>query len=180
MAWFLVARGFSVLGGMAAAFYTVYAMEALGVPAWHVGFFTTALLVGEMVANLALGWLADRAGHRVVLAVGVSAALVANVAALISPTAQVFMVVFVLLGVQWGAIHVSGLNILLEFAPSVEQRPTYIGLGTTLLAPVLFGAPLLGGVVVDRLGFPAIFALAAAFGAMSLVIFLTRVRDPRW
>ena len=58
-------------------------------------------------------------------------------------------------------------------------RPLYIGLGTTALAPVAFGAPLVAGAVVDRLGFAVVFGAAGLAGLVALVMIAARVRDPR-
>ena len=90
-----------------------------------------------------------------------------------------FLAVFVLYGVQVAAINVSWLPVLLEFAPTVELRPTYIGLGNTFLAPAAFAAPLLAGVAADGLGFGATFAAATLFGLIALGLLVGRVRDPR-
>jgi hypothetical protein len=67
----------------------------------------------------------------------------ATTAALLAPSLGAFGLVFVLYGVQGAAINVSNLNVLLEFSPTPEARPTYIGLGTTAMAPMAFAAPLL-------------------------------------
>ena len=68
---------------------------------------------------------------------------------------------------------------MLEFAPVPEEQPTYIGLGTTLLAPIAFGAPLAAGLLADTLGFASVFALAAIATGIALALLLARVRDPR-
>ena len=86
---------------------------------------------------------------------------------------------FVLQGVHVAAVNVSGLTVLLEFAPSPAARPTYVGLGTTLLTPVAFGAPLVAGFMADALGFPAVFVLAALGSLAGLGLLLGRVREPR-
>ena len=65
------------------------------------------------------------------------------------------------------------------FAPVPEERPTYVGLGTTLMAPVALGAPLAAGLLADALGFAAVFAIAAATGTVALAVLLSLVRDPR-
>ena len=70
-----------------------------------------------MAGNLVLGALADRAGHLVSLGIGAGALLLANVVALLAPSLELFIVVFALQGVQLAAVNVSGLNVLLEFAP---------------------------------------------------------------
>jgi MFS family permease len=132
-----------------------------------------------MAANVALGAIADRAGHLAPLGIGAGALLLANVAALIAPSLELFAVVFVLQGIHVAAINVSGLNVLLEFAPTPSARPTYVGLGTTLLTPVAFGAPLFAGGLADLLGFRAVFVTASIGSLAGLALLLGRVRDPR-
>jgi MFS family permease len=99
--------------------------------------------------------------------------------ALAAPSLAAFAVVFALAGIQAAAVSVSGLNVLLEFAPAVDERPTYIGLGTTLLAPVVFAAPLAAGLMADALGFPSVFGASAAGGLAGLALLTGRVSDPR-
>jgi MFS family permease len=179
LTWFLLARGLNSVGMMATGFYTVYALRAFSAPDWAVGVFTTALLAGQIAGNLVLGVVADRVGHLVPLTIGLAALLLANMVALAAPTLEMFLVVFLLQGVQIAAISVSGLNVLLEFAPGPAARPTYVGLGTTLLTPVAFGAPLVAGVMADAFGFRAVFATAALGATMGLILLTGRVQEPR-
>ncbi len=178
LAWFLVARGFGILAAMATAFYTVFALRAHAAPASHVGLFTALLLLGQMVGTAMLGWLADRGGHRLVLLAGMTAILAANVVALTAPSLQPFSLVFALAGVHLAAINISARTVLLEFAPAAGERPTYLGLGNTALAPVSFGAPLVAGLMADTLGFESVFGAAALFGLVGLAL-TARVREPR-
>lgn len=179
LSWFLLARALIILGMMASGFYTVYALRHYAAPDWAVGVFTTALLAGQMTGNAALGALADRAGHLAPLGIGAGALLLANLGALLVPSLELFVVVFALQGVHLAAVNVSGLSVLLEFAPSPAARPTYVGLGTTLLTPVAFGGPLIAGVMADALGFPAVFVMAALGSLAGLALLLGRVREPR-
>jgi len=179
LGWFLLSRALIFVGMMASGFYTVYALRHYAAPDWAVGVFTTALLAGQMAGNVALGALADRAGHLAPLAIGAGALLLANVGALLVPSLELFFVVFVLQGLHLAAVNVSGLSVLLEFAPSPAARPTYVGLGTTLLTPVAFGAPLVAGLVIDAFGFPVLFVAAALGSLAGLALLLGRVREPR-
>ena len=179
LVWFLAARAFAVTGSMAGGFYTVYALRVWDAPAAQVGVFTTLLFVGQMAGNAVFGWLADRRGHLLVITVGLAATLAGNLVAVAAPTLAVFGVVFVMLGTQIAAMNVSTLNVLLEFAPVLEEQPTYIGLGTTLMAPIAFGAPLAAGLLADAFGFASVFVVAAVAATVALGLLLTRVRDPR-
>ncbi|MGH7391037.1 MAG: MFS transporter [Candidatus Rokuibacteriota bacterium] len=177
--WFLVARAFGIGGTMANGFFTVYALRALDAREWHVGAFTTVFLAGQVVGNLALGWLADRAGHRLVLVLGLAAQAAGAAVAVGAGSAGALAPVFALVGIHQASVHVSSRTILLEFAADVAQRPTYIGLGNTALAPVSFVTPLIAGALADRAGFPVVFALAAAMAATGIALLLARVREPR-
>jgi MFS family permease len=179
LASYLLARVFAAIGGMASGFYTVYALATFTPPTWQVGVFTAALLTGQLAGHAVLGSLADRAGHRLVMLIGTIALMVANVVALTAPSVGLFTVVFVLAGACQGAFAVSGLTILLEFAPTPEEQPTYVGLGNTALGPVLLLAPLAAGALADRVGFASVFAVAAMASTLATSLLLARVQDPR-
>jgi MFS family permease len=123
--------------------------------------------------------MADRAGHRVVMVLAVGAATLMNLVALGAPSLGVFRIVFALHGLLSGAIQVSAPNLVLEFSPSPEKRPTYIGIERTLIAPFGFGLPLAAGLLIDAVGYAAVFALAASFGAAAVLVYVTLVTDPR-
>jgi hypothetical protein len=176
---FLLARAFAITGVMGSGFYTVYALRAWEAPAAQAGVFTALLVAGHSAGTLGLGWVADHAGHRLVLLVGSTATLGANVLALAAGSLAAFQVVFVLAGVHTAAVSVSALNVLLEFAPTADARPTYIGLGSTAMAPVAFVMPLLGGLMADVLGFRAVFLVALVAGSVGLLMLATLVHDPR-
>jgi MFS family permease len=179
LAWYLTARAFGVVGSIGSGFYTVYALRTWDAPAAQVGVFTTLLFVGQMVGNTVLGWLADRHGHRLVIILGLGATLAGNLVAITAPTLGAFGAVFVMTGLQIAALNVSNLNVMLEFAPAPSEQPTYVGLGTTLVAPIAFGAPLAAGLLADALGFYAVFAVGAISVSVALGLLIARVRDPR-
>lgn len=179
LSWFLVARALGMAGGMATGFYTVYALRAWDAPASQAGVFTAMLLLGQSIGTLTLGWVGDHAGHRLVLLIGLIACAGGTAMALVAPSLGAFGVVFLLFGVHTAAINVSALNVLLEFSPTPEARPTYVGLGTTAMTPVAFAAPLIGGLLADAVGFRAMFLLSLAFAVAGVVMLATLVRDPR-
>jgi len=179
LSWFLAARACAMTGAMATGFYTVYALRTWEAPAAQAGVFTALMLLGQSVGTLTLGWVADHAGHRLVLLAGMAAAVGTITAALLASSLTAFGVVFVLFGVQGAAVNVSNLNVLLEFAPTPDARPTYVGLGTTAMAPMALAAPLLGGVLADTVGFRTMFMIALVFAVAGLLMLATLVRDPR-
>ena len=176
---FLTARALAITGAMASGFYTVYALQAWDAPAAQAGVFTALMLLGQSLGTLTLGWVGDHFGHRLVLLIGTSGVAGATAVALLAPTLTAFGVVFVLYGIHVAAINVSNLNVLLEFSPTLEARPTYIGLGTTAMTPMAFGSPLIGGVLADAVGFRGMFLVSLLFAVAGLVMLATVVRDPR-
>jgi MFS family permease len=177
--WFLVVRWFSIISSMASGFYAVYALRAWTAPAATLGLFTALLLTGSVLGLLALGWIADRAGYRVVIMTGIVAMLGANVMALAATSLAAFGGVFLLAGLQEAAARIAYPTVLLEFAPRPAAQAMYIGVGNTAVTPIAFGAPLAAGILADRAGFGAVFTTAMVAGALALATLALRVREPR-
>ena len=158
LSWFLAARATAIVGQMAVGFYTVYALRAWAAPAAQAGGVHRA--AGRRTTSPAR-WRSP--GWRTTPAIGSSSS--AGWPRPSAPTCWRWPVprcrldglVFVLAGVQQAAFSVSNMPVLLEFAPSDDERPIYVGLGTTSLAPVAFAAPLIAGLLADALGFRAVF-----------------------
>ena len=176
---YLGARVLTFGAVIGSGFFTVYALRVLRAPEADVGLFTALMLGGQMAGQIALGWVADRAGHRLVLVIAACAATAMNVIALATTSVNTFSLVFALNGLFNAAIQVSVLNVLLEFAPTPQQNPTYVGIEKTFLAPFGFALPLVGGLLIDAVGYGFVFCLSAVFGLASAAVLWLLVRDPR-
>lgn len=177
-AWYMASKTLSALGAMSFGFYTVFALRTLGAPEWQVASFTLALLAGQTVSSLVLGWVADRVGHKRVLVAGALCVLAANLIALAATHVTHVYLVFLLMSVGQAAGVVSDMNLSMEFAPEVD-RPTYVALSMTLVAPVAFLSPLIGGLLADQFSYRAVFLVAAVAGVLGVLMLAARVRDPR-
>ena len=82
------------------------------------------------------------------------------------------------MGSYQAAEQTSSLNIILEFS-APEDRPTYIGMTNTLLAPVLILAPLVGGTLATIFGFSTLFVVAALVAAAGALLLTLWVEEPR-
>jgi MFS family permease len=69
------------------------------------------------------------------------------------------------------------MNIILEFC-APEDRPTYIGLTNTLLAPGML-APVLGGWLATWAGYEGLFVVALVASLLGGVLLAVSVREPR-
>ena len=175
---FLISRSVMNLGLMATGFYIVYGAERFSLSGAAVGGLTALLVSVQAVLNLALGVIGDRFGHKIVLAAGSLAMGLAALTALVWPAPAALWLIFILLGAAMAADSVAGFSIIIEFG-SAEDRPTYIGLTNTLLAPARALSPILGGWLAASLGFSWLFAVALAASAASALMLGWWLREPR-
>ncbi|MHB0966700.1 MAG: MFS transporter, partial [Bellilinea sp.] len=70
-----------------------------------------------------------------------------------------------------------GMVITLDFGADLD-RPTYVGLSNTLIAPAAVLAPLLGGWIADGFSYRHTFAASAALALVSLAVLVRFVRIP--
>ena len=176
--WYLVARALTVTGMMAVAFYTVQALRELGAAEWNVGGFTFALLAAQAGGGLALGFLADRFGHRVSLLVGSFAAVGANLMALTVTNLGLYHGVFLLLGVSLASTTVSSSTFVLELVDA-EERATCLGLATTAQGPFALVGPPIAAVLAAWMGLGAVFVASGLLSVGAAVVYMVRVEEPR-
>ncbi len=174
---FLISRIISQFGMMAFAFYTVYAVTILKMDTITIGVMTSVLMITQFVANPLLGRLADAWSRKWVLVLGGLAAAVSSLLALLIRDPAAFSLVFILYGISATCFWTIGMAISLEFGND-EDRPTYVGMTNTLIAPSTILVPLFGGFLADLYGFPVTFIISAVFGALSAITLGTLVKDP--
>jgi MFS family permease len=176
--WFLLARVLGNFGMMAFAFYTVYAVKQLGVSEVKIGLMTSVYMATQIVANPIMGWLGDRWSHRRMMSIGMVSAAASALIAMWAPNPNWFFLVYILAGIGNVAFWTVGLAMVLLFGEPSE-KPSYIGLANTLVAPTTIIAPLLAGLLVDVSGYPTAF-LASAIGAiLSALALVVLVKDPQ-
>lgn len=175
---FLIARSLIALGGLGAGFVTVSAIQRWQVPDSTVGVYTAVYLVGQAIANVAFGLLADRFGHKLPLELGALAAALAFGLAWLAPSPQWIYATFFLLGISYSSVLVSGIMVTLEFSRP-ERRPTYVGIANTAVGLVSIVAPLLGAWLAG-LDYGWLFAVGAVVNVAALVAMHWWVREPRW
>ena len=175
---FLLSYCVNRLSLMGVSFFIVYGNDRFNLSGADVGALTAILIGSQAVMQLALGWLGDRRGHKANLTLSALCIALAALLALLATDLLSLIPAFILLGTALAGDHISHLNIVLEFALPQDQ-PTYIGLTNTLLAPVTFAAPILGGLVADRLDLATLFALTAICGILGGALLGIWVKEPR-
>ncbi|MEW6179560.1 MAG: MFS transporter [Chloroflexota bacterium] len=175
--WFIISRILFQFATMAAAFYTVYAVKVLGMGEVAAGIMTSILFIVQVASNMIFGWLADRKGRLPVLMIGALCAVIAAAAAWLAPTYSWFFGIMVFAGMAGSVFWTIGIAVSLEFG-SEQDRPTYIGMANTLIAPSAILAPLLGGWLADWMNYRVTFFVSALFGVLTLAILYFFVRIP--
>lgn len=175
---FLISRFIAHFGMMAFAFYSVYAVKVLGMNTVQVGVMTSILMVTMVIMNPLLGRLSDVWSRKWVLVLGSICAAVSALLALMIKDVNLFALVFILNGIAGTAFWTIGITMSLEFGEEVE-RPTYVGMANTLVAPAAIIAPLIGGVLADSFSYATTFITSAVMALIASVILMLLVSDPR-
>ncbi|WP_022797436.1 MFS transporter [Thermus islandicus] len=162
---YLGVRLLLALAGLAEPFYAAYAVRVLG-QGKELGLYLALYALAFTLSNLLWARMAAR-GSRGVLQVGAGLALLAPLLAL-SLSPGLFGLVFLLQGAYLAALGLATTTYLLNLAPPGE-RSAAIGLANTLAGLFAF-SPVLGGYLADRLGFAALFLLAALLYALALLL----------
>jgi MFS family permease len=175
---FLVARSLMALGNLGTGFVTVAAISRWQIPDSTVGLYTALYLAGQTLGNLTFGFLSDRFGHKLSLELGALASTVAFTLAWLAHSPTWVYIVFFLLGVNSGAVLVSGILVALEFSEP-QRRPTYAGMANTTTGLASIVAPLLGAWLAG-IDYGWLFAASSAVNLAALVAMHWWVREPRW
>jgi len=175
--WFVVVRILAQLGTVGFAFYSVYVVRYYGASEATAGVLTGVMMISEMVFNPIMGWLGDNWSRRGVMSVGMVCATVSALVTIWAPSVKWFYLSFSLAGIAFVAVWTIALSMTLEFGRE-HEKPAYIGLANTLVAPTAFLIPLLAGWLADSVGYQATFlatAIGAVFTSVVLIFFL---KDP--
>jgi MFS family permease len=175
---FIVVRILAQLGTVGFSFYTVYAVRQYGIGEGTAGVLTAILTIIQTASNPIMGWLGDRWSHRGVMCIGMLAAIASTTLAWLSPGVGWFYLVFGLAGVANVAVWTIAMAMTLEYG-SVMERPAYIGLANTLVAPTAFLIPLIGGWLADSAGYQKTFLVSAIGGLCTFGMLIFFLKDQK-
>jgi MFS family permease len=144
-------------------------------PVW-MGLTLSLMQIGGILSSLVAGAWSDRIGRRRVLMAGVTLTTVAVFAVMMVGDGLLLMAGVSLLGFALFGVRAVMQRWMVEVVP-----PNMGGTGTSLM----FGtqsamdtlAPLIGGVIADQWGLPAVFYMLAATILVANVIVVLMPRD---
>lgn len=180
-------RVLGAFAGLSLPFYILYGTSELGLPARATGFYLSTQMIGSALGSMALGYLYDRRGSRLVIRIVMGMGLLAPLSALLLPLSGLrgnallwpFAIVFftaALGGSSAAAMFIGFTNFIIDHCPPA-QRPIYLGLSNTLTGPTALAATL-GGWLLQRTDYPVLFLTTLA--VLSLAFLLSfRLPEPR-
>ena len=176
--WFLSARILSQFATMGFSFYIIYALREFNMTEVIAGYLTATLTISQTIANIGMGWIGDRSGHRTMLILGALAAFLSALLAWNATSIAWFYPIFILTGIANVSIWTIGMTMTVNFGSEVD-RPIDIGLSQTLTAPATIIAPILGGWIADNAGFIPTFTISTILSLVMAGILIFLVKDPR-
>lgn len=176
--WYLITRNLYQFGTMAFAFYSIYGVKHHGFSVLTAGILTSVLFISQTFSNPLLGWLADHWSRRQVFTCGALASSISALLAWQVSDPNWYFLVFILMSIGNTAFWTVGMAYTLSFGTE-QERPTYVGMANTLIAPSAILAPLAAGWIADAFGYSVTFITAAVCGVLTVIVLQVFVKDHR-
>lgn len=178
---FILSSVLLALAGLSGGLVAKYGIVTfdLGTKDWVFGRIVFLSVLVQLATIFLFGRLGDRKGHKLNLMIGSSVMVIAMASLLFLPRViGVFYLYFGLQSLAMSAFGVSTFNILFEFCAE-RDRPTYVSLRNTIVAPVSFLAPMAGAFLARSAGYTVLFAVALVLYLLNLFFLGLMVHEPR-
>ena len=175
---FVIVRMLLASSQMATPFFTIYAIEELGIPIATIGLYVALFTGSRLAANVLWSWIASRHGSVALLRasiplnlcgtlLAISVPSLLRIAPSLGPSLLIWYgLVFLLNGSGFSGRIIALQALGLDISPET-LRPTYIGVLNTM-AGVASLTLILGGPLIAWHGFPAVFIGSAALLLLAL------------
>lgn len=175
---FLLMQMLTTASRMAVPFYAIYATTSTGLSGGILALLSLAYLGADTLSNLLWGYLGDRTGFRLVLLISLSMWIVSTLILLGLHSHVAIFAAFFGLGASQSGYMMAAQTMILEFGKR-EEMPMRLAISSSAEGITSSVSPILGGVVADAFGYPAVFGISIAFLAMGLVALVLLVKEPR-
>jgi MFS family permease len=167
---YLAAQFFWWLGfWMLSSFLILFVVEELGVAEGRSFLVPMVFSVVATVAMLPMGMLGDRFSRKAILSWMIALWAVSGLAIALSQSLTHALVTVGVTGVPFAAVMAVGYAFFLDLIPE-ERTAEFVGIGVLTVAAAQFVGPLIGGALIDALGYRSLFPVAASFQLAGLAL----------
>jgi len=152
--------------------------ESLGASFTDLQWVLSGYALALAVFLLTAGSLADRFGRRRLFLIGLTMFSAASLLCALAPGAGPLIAARILQGLGAAVVFPSSLAILAEAFQGAERRRAIGAWGATIGLAFAAG-PLIGGLLVDTVGWRGVFATSFVLGAPTLMLALRHVQESR-
>jgi len=175
---YILARIIATLGTMGVGFYTIYSLKEFALADEYAGIFSAFLLGSQTISVFLLGPIGDKNGHKLILSSGILSITLAYLGLIWGINYWTGYLAFIFLGINYSAFNTSGLVLLTEFATQ-ELRPIYVALSNTIIGPFSFLAPIIGGILANKIGYKPMFLISLVLSLIGFIIMYFMVKEPQ-
>jgi predicted MFS family arabinose efflux permease len=167
---FLAAQFFWWLGfWMLSSFLVLFVAEELGVAEGRAFLVPLLFSLVAAVAMLPMGMLGDRLGRKTILSWMLALWVVSGLLIALAQSFAHALAAVGLAGVPFAAVMAVGYALFLDLIPE-ERTAEFVGIGVLTVAGAQFIGPLVGGQLIDTLGYRSLFPVAAGSQLVGLVL----------
>ncbi|MDD1776091.1 MAG: MFS transporter, partial [Candidatus Methanomethylicus sp.] len=171
-----VASAFS-WGGMVMGMSIVsIILQQYGVALTMINIAVSLHVFGMFGLSIPFGWLTDRFGRRIVMALG---GAILGLGAFIMPITSNYLIITLgvfLIGLGWSATNVASTALLCDLTPG-PRRGSILGANDVATGATSVALPTLGGAILSSLGFFA-FAIAGVLVSLPVILSVIPVHEP--
>ena len=157
-------------------FIAVYMVQEAHFDTGTIGLITTVNVLASLVGMRVMGRLHDRFGITWTMRFGLGVPLIPVLWLWVQHPWQGYLVNS-FAALTWAGYNLGAFNLLLASTPN-EHRPRYIAIYTTVVSVVAAVGPIIGGALLDSVGFAPVFSLSTLVRASGLILFFLLVREP--
>jgi len=158
------------------AFFTLYAVNVLGVEVGTATMMLTAFAGALILFAIPSGYIATRFGRKRTILVGLVGMLVGLVAGFTVRDTTVLLVVLAVMGAFWALVNINSLPIVYDVGGE-DRIGAYTGLYYFASSAAAITGPILAGGLIDFTNFTMIWLFSAIFFVLAIVAML-RLREP--
>jgi MFS family permease len=170
---FAVSLGFSILD----PFFPVY-LNTIGATGTHLAFIVASFSLSKLIFTPLFGWLSDRRGRKGLIVGGLVIYTAVSVSYLVATSVPSLILIRFVQGIGAALVRPIALAFVGETAPEDQEGITMGTFDISFYGALAVG-PVLGGVMQEAFGYPALFVALLVLSLFSLAVAVRFVPDVR-